>query len=378
MRRYGIVVTVILAIVFSIFLFPDVTVEAAELGISLWLKAVLPSLFPFIVLMNMLVELDFFMLVGRYLEPFMKKIFNLPGCGGFIWISSITSGYPIGAKIIADLLREEKITESEGQHMLHFCNNSGPLFILGTVAVSMLGIPQLGYLLLLTHLASSLMVGFLYRFKIPHDTTIKKIRMDRSLRRRKVPTIDIGKVLSNSVIQGMELMLLIGGFVILFSVLIQLLKNYGIIAYLLNGLQILWRYFPIQSQHIEGLIYGSIEVTNGISLIANMGDNLRIQVPIISFLIAWSGLSIHAQTASVIKGVPLKFYPYIKAKALQGVIAGGMSYFLLPIWVPNETRAVFKYNGITTHIFSNYTIIMFMILLWLLFIVLVGYKKEDS
>ncbi|WP_105618093.1 sporulation integral membrane protein YlbJ [Vallitalea okinawensis] len=375
MRQYTLLISFILVFVISIFIFPQITVEAAHNGLELWLNAVLPSLFPFIVLMNLLVELDFFKVVGRFLEPIMKKIFCLPGCAGFIWLSSITSGYPVGAKIIVDLIDKGDISKDEGQHLLNFCNNSGPLFILGTVSVGMLSLPESGYLLLLTHLLSSLCVGFIFRFRIPHQS----YRPKRMLPHKQSKQYDIGKLLGNSIKSGMELMLIIGGFVILFSVIMQLIQTYGILSLLLGPLDFLFKAFHMSTTSLESFILGFIEITNGISLIAKEPMFIPLQLSFVSFLIAWSGLSIHAQTASVIKGSGLNFTSYMKAKCLQGCIAAVLTYFLTPYFIDvEELVPTFNFNYYVGAAIDNFSLILLLIMLWALLVLITSHKAHEN
>lgn len=375
MRQYTLLISFILIFVISIFIFPQITVEAAHTGLELWLNAVLPSLFPFIVLMNLLVELDFFKVVGRFLEPLMKKVFRLPGCAGFIWLSSITSGYPVGAKIIVDLLDKGDISKDEGQHLLNFCNNSGPLFILGTVAVGMLSLPESGYLLLLTHLLSSLCVGFIFRFRIPHQDQ----RLKKALTYKQVKQYDIGKLLGNSITSGMELMLVIGGFVILFSVIMQLIQTYGILSMLLMPLDFLFSAFHVSTDSIEAFLLGFVEITNGIALIAKEPTLIPLQLSFVSFLIAWSGFSIHAQTASVVRGSGLSFKSYMKAKFLQGFIAAIMTYVLTPYFIDIEDlMPTFNFNYYVGSALDDFSLILLLIMLWVLLVLVTSHKTHEN
>lgn len=45
----------------------------------------------------------------------------------------IISGYPVGAKIVTEFRKNGECTKAEAERLLAFTNNSGPLFIIGTV-----------------------------------------------------------------------------------------------------------------------------------------------------------------------------------------------------------------------------------------------------
>lgn len=63
----------------------------------------------------------------------MRPIFNVPGESAYAFVLGLISGYPMGAKIVTDLRNNNNCTKDEGERMLCFTNNSGPLFIIGTV-----------------------------------------------------------------------------------------------------------------------------------------------------------------------------------------------------------------------------------------------------
>ena len=74
----------------------------------------------------------------------------------------IISGYPVGAKIINKFVEEGTCTKSEAERMLAFTNNSGPLFIIGTVGISLFGDIKIGIILFITHILACLTVGILF------------------------------------------------------------------------------------------------------------------------------------------------------------------------------------------------------------------------
>ena len=67
----------------------------------------------------------------------MRPIFNVPGIGAYALFMGIISGYPIGAKIVTNFRNENLCTKEEAERLITFTNNSGPLFILGTVGVTL-------------------------------------------------------------------------------------------------------------------------------------------------------------------------------------------------------------------------------------------------
>lgn len=86
------------------------------------------------------------------------------GEGAFAFIMGIISGYPVGAKIVTKLRENNICTKEECERLLAFTNNSGPLFIVGTVGISLIGDTSIGIILLLVHILASITVGIIFRF----------------------------------------------------------------------------------------------------------------------------------------------------------------------------------------------------------------------
>ena len=131
-------------VLFTIFLvvFSKSNLSAAKEGLSLFANSVLPSLLPFFIATELLSYTGIIEVLGRTLNRFMRPIFNVPGVGAFAFIMGIISGYPL----------------------LAFTNNSGPLFIIGTVGISLFFDTRTGILLFLSHILACISVGIVFRF----------------------------------------------------------------------------------------------------------------------------------------------------------------------------------------------------------------------
>ncbi len=125
----------ILFIIFtiSLVLFSNSNLVASKTGLKLWANSVVPSLFPFFIATNLLSHTNVITYISKYCNKFMRPLFNVPGESAYAFILGLISGYPVGAKIVTDLRSSNLCTKDEGERMLCFTNNSGPLFILGTV-----------------------------------------------------------------------------------------------------------------------------------------------------------------------------------------------------------------------------------------------------
>lgn len=123
----------------SLLIFSENNLLAAQDGIMLWSTKVLPSLFPFFIATELLCRTNFAHILGKFLNKFMKPLFNVPGESAIALILGSISGYPVGAKIVCNLKKEKVISKIEAERLIAYTNNSGPLFILSTVGISLFG-----------------------------------------------------------------------------------------------------------------------------------------------------------------------------------------------------------------------------------------------
>ena len=257
---------------FCLVLFSQNNLPAVKSGLALWANSVIPSIFPFFVSTELLMHTNIISQLGRLFTPIMKPIFNIRGEGGFALIMGIISGYPMGAKI-ASAFRENNIcTKEECERLLSFTNNSGPLFIIGTIGVLMFGNTTIGILLFITHVLACITVGIIFRFW----KTSKKYSgysrsfLDGSKNASTVSFCNLGEVLAESITSSISTILLIGGFVVIFSSIISILKSSGILSILATILSPLFNCLSIDTNFISPLITGLLEITNGIQSISTI------------------------------------------------------------------------------------------------------------
>ena len=315
-------------IIFTIFLvmFTSTNLESAKHGLSIWVNSVVPTLFPFFIATELLGYTNIVYYLGKISNKVMKPIFNVPGEGSFPLIMGIISGYPVGSKIVSNLKKQGKITNIEAERLIAFTNNSGPLFILGTVGIGLFQSKQIGNILLVTHILAGLSTGIIFRWwkKNKEDFQNSYEKKFKNENKKEILFTNLGEILSISIINAIKTTMLIGGFIVLFSVVISMLEN----SYILK----------MPNEFSSGVISGILELTNGIckvSLIPNI--NLNIKVITCAFLLGFGGISILLQILSIISKEKISIKPYIIGKLLQGILAAVYTYifiyFLQPLLI---------------------------------------------
>lgn len=322
--------------ILCLILFPKSVVASASKGISLWINVVFPSLFPFFVGADLLNRSGIIRALGVLFEPIMRPLFNVPGCGSFPFVMGITSGYPVGAKLTTSMREDKMLSKLEAERLLAFSNNSGPLFIIGAVAVGMYNLPELGIFLLCCHILACITVGILFRFYGIRQEK-RKHRIERNLIRRFKKEIenmnaktDLGTMFGNAIKDSISTILAIGGFIIFFSVIINLLLELGIISIITKFLALFLLPLGIDKDIIASLISGLFEITTGTSAASKAATAPFVQKLIISSaIIGWAGFSVHLQVLSIISKTDINIKPYLIGKLLQGIIAACYTYIAI-------------------------------------------------
>ena len=134
--------------------------ESIRFSFSLCVNNLFPSIIPFMLLSNILINYDFVNELSDILSGIMKRVFKVNKNCSFALIMSILSGTPSNSKYIKDLYDNKLITEKDVKKCLSFCHFTNPIFILGTIGYTFLGNKKLGLIILISHFTSSLIIGF--------------------------------------------------------------------------------------------------------------------------------------------------------------------------------------------------------------------------
>ena len=321
---------------FCLLIFSKSNLPAIKSGLSLWANSVVPSLFPFFVATELLQYTNLIDYLGVFLNNCMKPLFNVRGEGSFAFIMGIISGYPIGAKIASSFRRNNICSKEECERLLSFTNNSGPLFIIGTVGILMFKNTTIGVLLFITHILACISVGIIFRFwkrngnSKPYVDT-KNYTVSNS--KEAVNFSNLGEVLANSITSSISTIFLIGGFVVIFSSIISIFNASGIVEIIKHVFTPLADHFNIDPNFISSLFTGFLEITNGISSISNIAcKKLSINIILTAFLLGFGGISVLLQVLSITSKTDLSIKPYIFGKLLHGFLAGFYTYCFINIF----------------------------------------------
>ncbi len=364
----------------ALMVFSKTALDSALNGLKLWLQVVLPSVFPFLVASQLVIKSGSVKIFGALLEPLMRPLFNLPGESSLALAMGLTCGYPVGAKVTSELREKRYLTQNEANRLLAFSNNASPLFITGAVGTALFGSPTAGFLLLCAQIAAGLSVGIISgiisRKKYPVTAKTQDPSNKGKLRAAAAsPAAGTGKnvsagfsiLLGNAIIDSLNTMLMVGGFIILFSVIIGLLTDTGLIAGISGLFEGLLKQPGMNTGLWESILSGFLEIVTGLSKLSTVeGLSPALIMSAIGLILGWSGLSVHFQVMSVISKTDLKAKSYLFGKLMQSILAAVYSYLFASLFPSaaalGQTKTVFNFIE-NSH---DYSYIFFVeILKWL-------------
>lgn len=338
---------------------PQLAYEGAAFGLQTWWNIVLPSLLPFFIASELLMNFGFVHFLGVLLEPIMRPLFNVPGAGSLVMAIGYTSGYPVGALVTARLRQQRLCTRIEAERLMAFTSNSSPLFMLVAVAVGMFHNPSLGPVIAGGHYLANLTLGLVMRFygrndreTLPPSSShnknvfILKRAWQEMVWRQQQNKHALGQIMGEAVRNSLQNLLNIGGFIILFAVLIRLLSKAGIIDLLAGALGVVLVPIGLSPQVLPALASGFFEVTTGTKLASEASAPLIHRLVTVAAILAWSGLSVQAQAASVITGTDIRMASFVLARIIHAVLAALYTLAFFKLAEPTLSQTVF--TSITT------------------------------
>jgi sporulation integral membrane protein YlbJ len=296
----------ILLILGFLLLAPDVSLQASRFGLSLWFDTLVPTLLPFLVFSGFLIHSGLVRSLSSLFSPLFGRLYSISPEGSYALFTGFLCGYPVGAKVLGDLSRNRRIHPAEAQYLLGFCNNVSPSFVITFLVTEQLKMPSLAGTVLL----------ILYGLPLLYGLFTKKAYLRR---KKELPFEQIKKtsriqinfeLLDACIYDAVHTLLKLGGYVILFSILAELLNTLSFLP--------------------EPLLAAGtavLEITNGIPRVLSVMDMknaLKILLPATAF----GGVCALSQTFSVLKGSDLSLVSYLRAKLLLALMTFLASLFL--------------------------------------------------
>ena len=247
--------------------------------------------------------------------------------------------------------------------------------------------PPLGYLILICHYLSALTVGFLFknygRETIICDKKNFNFEVNKIISKRRNENKGFFVLFGDAVFSGVNTILMVGGFVIVFSVVFKILSIFNIIELFSYILHIPLSLLGFSRELCNAFISGLFEITIGCSQVSSVLNSPEIlRASLCSFLIAFSGLSILAQCCSFLAQTDIKTSTYIFSKFLHGLFASIFTFAFYPIAnsIPliSNLSNIFTNNSLWTYYINNYKIIFPILIFIYILSTFVLIKKSSA
>jgi sporulation integral membrane protein YlbJ len=334
--------TFILIIV--IIINPKTASDGIKNGITLLLSTVIPSLFPFLVLSSYIASSKAFTLISEFFGKATLKIFRINPDGSIPILMGLLGGYPIGAKITADLYKSNRITQNEAERLMFFTVNSGPAFTITAVGMGMLGNYYSGLILYLSTVITSLVIGFLCRFL----SDKKEIKPENFI------TTGRDFAFINSVSSGANAIINISAWVLTFSCISGIINSFNL------------------NDNFKIFLNVVLEVTNGCKICSG-----NMSLPVISAILGFGGFSVICQSSPYLKDCNVKMKNFIVSRILNSALSAFFTSQLLNLF-PKAQESVVIYTTNSHSIGITYTAsaTVILIIMCVIFILQVDNRKK--
>ena len=316
----------IIIMLFLMFLTFEILTESGTIlksvmfSFTIWRDNIFPSLFPFLVLSEILINYGFVEFISELFKPLMNKLFKVSGNGAFVFFMSIISGFPSNSKYVRELYLKELISENEASKLLTFTHFSNPLFILGTVSILFLNNKEVGLLILLCHYLTNIIIGLIFRNYYPCKADNSKVSLKRAIIKMHNKRINneknFGQIITNSLLNSINTLLLILGIVTMFLCITTIIDN---------NLNI--------NNYNQSILNGFFEMTQGLKYVSILDIPLKFKSVITTMILSFGGLSVHMQVISILSDTKIKYLPFFTARLLHASIASLMCYIIFDFWI---------------------------------------------
>lgn len=304
MKKYNVFLSIfIVYILLNMIIFPELYIGQALDGISAWAFNVLPSVLPFIFFTKILSSLGIIEKFSNLFKKPTKVLFNTPSISSYVFLTSIISGYPVGAKMTADLYESGKITRSEAYKMTSFCSTSGPMFIIGAVGIGMLKNTTYGYIIFFAHILGSLLNGLLYRkLKVNNDGY-----SSHSIE-KKSQQGDLASIVLDSALSIISVGTIIAIFFIVITSLLPL--------------------FNLMPSPIACILEGIVEITRGCIDISSSLSGISTILSC-TFIISFGGISTILQSITMLSRLKMPVKLFVLQKLSHAILSTIIAFVLV-------------------------------------------------
>lgn len=297
-----VIVFISLFVLIQLLIKKSIIYSSIMYALKLWVNNLIPSLFPFFIISDILINYNIINYIPKNIKNICKKAFNITDNMLTILILSMFSGFPTNARVSRSLYDKGCISIDEANHILLFSHFANPIFILTTIGSFFLHNEKIGVIILISHYLSNIILGIIFRSNSKYDeNTINK----------NINKQNFGIVFINAIKKGIDTITLICGIIVIFLMLSTIVVDT----------------FNLDS-YSTMIIKGLFEITIGIEALGKLNLNICYKAIIASCLVSFGGISVHVQTISQIIGTNIKYIYFFIGRMYQMILSGLITYIM--------------------------------------------------
>lgn len=276
----------------------DVAADSMRKGLALCSRVIVPSLFPFMVLSELLVTSGAGQFLTSPLSPFFEKALGLSKGGCCAVVLGLVCGFPVGARCAILAYEQGSIGRRECERAIACSSIPSSAFVISTVGTILWGNGRLGVFFYLTTVFWALLSGILLYVLQKREKSEPQIQLPKSSAKVHFTAGIFPTAVRNATLNT----LLICAYVVFFSTLTGAVEV------------ILGRFAANEITH--AILSVILELSGGVSVAAKLADR-HLALLLSGVALGWSGISIHCQMLSLTDGHNLSVRPYLAAKLIQ-------------------------------------------------------------
>lgn len=280
-------------------------------SINICLSVVIPSLYGFLIVSLLIIKTNIYYYLSKPFTLFSKYVLKIPPKMFSIFLTSLIGGYPVGAKLIYELVDKEELSEAEANNLMCYCFGSGPAFIMGTIATTVYNNLKVGLIIFISAFVSNLLIaifrGFFKKSKPCNEQT---------------PSVKFNSViLTDSITSAGKSLFNICLMIVFFAILSSILVEIGLSNYLCTTIV---KYFDADYDTIQSAFHSFLDISN----ISKFPKNNYLNLPLISGLISFGGICVLIQIFSISRG-KLNSWKFIAWRLISSLLSGIVCKLLL-------------------------------------------------
>lgn len=258
-----------------LILLPSLSLSGAVKGIDIWANNVVPTLFPFMAVSSILITGGALYGFAERCASVTKKC-KIPYVASQAMVIGMLSGYPVGAGMTAMLYHQHELSSEQAEKAATLSSFCSPIFIIGTIGTRLMNNAVTGIIILASHYISFIITLRLFdRFWQVSEQFSLQNRNDARAKRQP-----FGALLKLSVENAVKTILTVGGYIVLFSIVIEFVFKSGILP---------------ENEYLRCTVSLLLEMSNGCTDICASSMSQSIKTAMLCFCTTWGGLCVQLQ-----------------------------------------------------------------------------------